>query len=334
MTLRASSSARQLLISSALFFLAIVIDVVGYVRIEQWSWFDSLYMTITTITTIGGGEPRALSDAGRWWTLGVIVFGVGVTTYVFFSLAGYLLEGHFFAAVGERRLRGRVRTLTGQYILCGFGRVGREIARDIVAAKMAVVVIDVNQVSLEDAVREGYPIVRGNAAEVDVLREAGIERARGLVVATDSDADNVYVTLSARVLRPDLFIIARSNADDSAAKLKLAGANRVISPYHIGGKRMAQLALRPTAVEFIDTILEASNADLLLEDFAIRDGSGWVDRTVGDLAGPDTGAMVLAIKRNNQMIFRPAGETRLLSGDAIVAAGPSDAILKLEEQLR
>lgn len=334
MTLRTSSSARQLLISSALFVLVILIGVAGYVQIEHWSWFDSLYMTITTITTIGGGEPRAMSDGGRWWTLGVIGFGVGVTTYVFFSLAGYLLEGHFLAAVGERRLRGRVRTMTNHYILCGFGRVGREIARDIVAAKMTVVIVDVNQASLEDAVRETYPIVRGNAAEVEVLRQAGIERARGLVVATDNDADNVYVTLSARVLRPDLFIIARANAEDSEAKLKLAGANRVISPYHIGGKRMAQLALRPTAVEFIDTILEASNADLVLEDFAIRDGSSWVDRTVSDLAGPDTGAIILAIKRENHMIFRPAGETRLRSGDAIVAAGPSDAISKLEGQLR
>jgi voltage-gated potassium channel len=325
---------RRLLISSGLFAAVILVGVAGYVAIEHWSWFDALYMTVTTITTIGGGEPEPLSNAGKWWTLGVIVFGVGVTTYVFFTLAGYLLEGRFLAAVGERRLRGRVRALSEHYILCGFGRVGREIAHEIVAAKHAIVVIDVNDASLDEAARQNYPIVRGNAADIEVLRQAGIERARGLAVATDSDADNVYVTLSARVLRPDLFIIARANADDSEAKLRLAGASRVISPYHIGGKRMANLALRPTVVDFIETVLQAGNADLLLEEFTIPATSACIGKTLRQFVAPAADATVLAIKRADHMTFRPPEDTLLQAGDDIVAAGPSEAIAKLEQQLR
>ena len=154
MILEGSSAARRLLFPATLFLVVILVSTIGYVEIEHWSWFDAFYMTVTTITTVG--DNVELSYAGRAWTLGVIIWGVGVTTYVFFTLAGYLLEGHLFAAVGERRLRGRVRALTEHYILCGFGRVGREIARDLIAAKREIVIVDVNQQSLDNAVAHGY----------------------------------------------------------------------------------------------------------------------------------------------------------------------------------
>ena len=323
----------RLLLAGGLLVLVIVMGVVGYRAIEGWSWFDAFYMTITTMTTIGGGEPKPLSYLGRWWTLALIAFGVGVTAYAFLMAAGYFLEGQFFAAFGKRRLRGRVRALRDHYILCGYGRVGREVAEEIVAAKSELVIIDVNQPSLDAAARDGYLVVSGNAADVEILHAAGIDRARGLAVATDNDADNVFVTLSARVLRPDLFIVARANSEDSEPKLKLAGANRIISPYSIGGKRMAHIALRPTAVEFIDTVLEAGNADLLLEDITIQSDSAWIGKTLGALAGPKSDAIVLAIKRNNLMLFRPAEDTQLQAGDEIVAAGPTDAVMALEARL-
>ena len=323
----------RLWLAITLLFLVVLASVGAYVVVERFSLFDALYMTLTTITTIGGGEPRPLSYAGRWLTLAVIVFGVGATSYTFLAFAGFLLQGQLSDEFGKRRLRGRVRSLTGHFVLCGFGRVGREIARDFVADKVPFVVVDINQASLEDAVRAGYLIVSGNAADVDVLRDAGIERARGLVTATENDADNIYVTLSARVMRPDLFIIARANQDDSHDRLKFAGANRIISPYHIGGKRMASLAMRPTAVEFIDTILEAGNTDLLLEDLTIPATSQWVGKTLGSLVGPSTEAIMLALKRNNLMTFRPADDTVLQTGDEIVAAGPRNAIRSLEGRL-
>ena len=321
-------------LASALALLAAVVvaSTVAYAHVEGWSWFDAFYMTVATITTVGG-EPHPLSESGRRLTLAVIVLGVGSASYAFLAFASYLLEGQLGIEVGRRRLRNRISSVNDHFILCGFGRVGREIAREFVAERVPFVVIDVNQASLADATREGFLVVSGNATSADVLREAGIARARGLVTATDKDEDNVYVTLSARVLRPELFIVARANRDDSADNLKFAGANRIISPYYIGGKRMASLAMRPTAVDFIDTILEAGNTDLLLEDLTIPTNSRWANATLGKLVGDANEAIVLALKRKNMMTFRPPHDTVLQSGDEIVVAGPRPAIRALEERL-
>jgi voltage-gated potassium channel len=324
---------RQILVAIVLLLAVITVGTVGYMGIEGWAPFDSLYMTITTITTVGGGEATPLSPAGRAWTLIVIVLGVGAATYTFLALGEYVLEGQLGSDVGKRRMQARVRALSDHFVLCGYGRVGREIAREFTAEKVRFVVIDLQPDSLAAAERGGHLTVAGNAADIDVLREAGIERARGLITATDVDADNVYVTLSARVLRPDIFIVARGNQEGSHAKLRLAGANRIISPYSIGGKRMASLAMRPTAVDFIDTILEAGNTDLLLEDLTIPHDSQWAGRTLAALIGPANEAMVLALKRDNIMTFRPPGETALKIGDEIVAAGPRASIRALEERL-
>ncbi|GAC1395750.1 MAG: potassium channel protein [Vulcanimicrobiaceae bacterium] len=331
MSIRSIVPAR---LASAVALLVIVVlsSTVAYVRIEGWSWFDAFYMTIATMTTVGG-EPQPLTSGGRRLTLAVIVLGVASTSYTFLAFASYLLEGQLGLEVGRRRLRKRVNSLKDHFILCGFGRVGREIAREFIAERVPFVVIDVNQSSLADATRDGFIVVSGNATSPEVLREAGIARARGLITATDKDEDNVYVTLSARVLRPDVFIVARANREESADNLKFAGADRIISPYYIGGKRMASLAMRPTAVDFIDTILEAGNTDLLLEDLTIPTESRWESRTLGALVGETNEAIVLALKRRNMMTFRPPDDTMLQPGDEIVVAGPRPAIRALEQRL-
>ena len=218
-------------------------------------------------------------------------------------------------------------------ILCGFGRVGRAIAREFTDEKIPFVVVDSDDESLVEAAAEGATVVHGNAADVETLKAAGVERARGLVTAVDNDADNLYVTLSARVLKPDLFIVARANRADAEPKLRLAGANRVVSPYTIGGRRLASLAMRPTSVEFVDTILSASNGQLQIEDFTIGAGSPWAGRALGDLVATADEAIVLAIKRNETMLFRPAPATALVGGDELVAAGPPEAIRALEARL-
>jgi voltage-gated potassium channel len=223
--------------------------------------------------------------------------------------------------------------MVDHFILCGYGRVGREIARDFTAEGIAFVVVDINPDSLERAAAEGLVVVNGNAADVTTLQAAGIERARGLVTAVDADSDNIYVTLSARILRPDLFIVARANREDAEPKLRLAGANRVISPYTIGGRRMASLAMRPIAVEFVDTVLSANNGQLLLEDITIAGGSAWIGRALVELFPDGDEAFVLALKREGEMRFRPAAETPLQAGDELVAAGPPEAIRALEQRL-
>lgn len=310
----------------------VVLGTIGYVAIEGWKWFDALYMTITTITTVGGGEPKPMSVAGKWWTIAVVIVGFGVLTFTLLTLIGYLIEGRFGAVVGERRMRGRAARMAGHFILCGYGRVGREIARTFTEERIDFVVIDINPESLARAAAQGLTVIPGDAADVATLKAAGVERAKGLITCIDSDENNVYVTLSARVLNPQLFIVARANRDESEPKLRLAGASRIISPYTIGGRRMASLAMRPTAVEFVDTVLSAHNSELLLEDFTIPPNSAWIGRTAASLAPNGDEAIILAMKRSGKMLFRPS-DTTLAAGDEIVVAGPSDGIRALEKRL-
>lgn len=301
--------------------------------LEHWSWFDALYMTITTITTIGNGEPAPMNVAGKWWTIAVVAVGFGVLTYTLLRLLSYTLEGRLGSVVLARRTRRRVNKMTQHYILCGFGRVGSEIARIFTQERIPFAIIDIRPDSLERAAAAGFMTINGDAADTETLRAAGVERARGLLAAMDNDEANIYVTLSARVLNPNLFIIARANRHDAESKLRLAGASRIISPYSIGGRRMASLAARPTAVEFVDTILLAKNSQLVLEDFTISAGSSWVGRAITEFA-PDGGEIViLALKRNGTMLFRPALATPLEAGDEIVAAGPREGIHALDARL-
>ena len=324
---------RRLAVAATLLVAVMAVATAGYAALEGWSPFDAFYMTITTITTIGGGEPRPMDVAGKWWTIGVVIFGFGSLTYTVLQLFGYVIEGQLGADVSQRRMRGRVAKMNDHFILCGFGRVGREIAHDFTAEHIPFVVVDINQQSLERAAAEGFSVMNGNAADVGTLQAAGIERARGLITAIDDDADNIYVTLSARVLKPDIFIVARANAPDAERKIRLAGANRVISPYTIGGRRMASLAMRPTAVEFVDTVLSANNGQLLLEDLTIKPDSVWISRSLSELFPEGDEAFVLALKRDGAMRFRPAPETLLQAGDELVVAGPPEAIHALEQRL-
>jgi voltage-gated potassium channel len=318
----------------ALLAVVILAGTAGYAALEHWSWFDSFYMTITTITTIGSGEPSPMDVAGKWWTIGVVAIGFGVLTYTLLRLMSYTLEGRLGSAVVERRMRRRVAAMTRHYILCGFGRVGGEIARIFTDEHVEFVVIDINPESLERAEAAGYQTVSGDAADTATLRAAGVERARGLVAAVDSDEINIYVTLSARVLNPHLDIVARANRTDAESKLRLAGATRIISPYQMGGRRMASLAMRPTAVEFVDTVLFAKNSQLVLEDFAIPAASPWIGKRICALAPESDEVIVLALKRDDTMIFRPDPQTALAQRDEIVAAGPPEGIRALDDRLR
>jgi voltage-gated potassium channel len=324
---------RRLVIAAVCVIVVLFVGTAGYVAFENWTWFEAFYMAVTTITTVGGGEAHPMDPAGKWWTIAVVAFGFGTLTYTLLALVGWVLEGHLGVAVEERRMRRRVRRMDDHFILCGFGRVGREIAREFIQERIAFVVVDINQESLGSAVAEGFTVVHGNASEIPVLEAAGIARARGLVTAVDSDADNIYVTLSARVLKPELFIVARANREDSEQKLRLAGANRVISPYTIGGRRMASLATRPTAVDFVDTVLSANNGQLLLEDLTIPDASAWIGRALIELFPDGDEAFVLALKRDGTMLFRPGSDTMLAGADELVVAGPPAAIRALEERV-
>lgn len=322
---------RQLLKPTSVILLVLLTGTLGYMTIEGWNVVDALYMTVTTMATVGFGEIHPLSQTGRLFTIILIVLGVGGALYLLTAIMQFVFEGHLGRDLERRRMIRRIENLRDHFILCGFGRVGRQVALDFQTANVPFVIIDVNQISLDAATEDGYLCVRGDAAEDDTLRRAGVERARGLVTCVNSDADNIFVVLSARALRSDLFIVARSNNDEAAPKLRRAGADRVVSPYGIGGRQMAMLATRPAAVELIDRVLSHADVDLLLEDVTVRAGSSLIGKTVGDVSTQIApGAIVLAIRRASTLLTQPPAQTILGVGDELVAFGTSAQLRALE----
>ncbi|HLH24464.1 MAG TPA: potassium channel protein [Chloroflexota bacterium] len=302
------------------------VGVAGYMVIEGWSFFDALYMVVTTVTTVGYGEVHPLSLPGRAFTMLLIVLGVGTMLYTLSTIVHYAVAGELTRQMGRRRMESRIEQLRDHVVLCGYGRVGRQIAAEFRRERVPYVVVDVNEASLATAHNDGCLWVPGNAASDDVLLAAGVKRARALIAAVDSDVDNVYVTLSARGLNPRLFIVARASREDAESKLRRAGADRVISPYQIGGRRMAMLALRPVAVDFVDTIMHDPSTDLLLEELAVQPTSPLVGkRLAAARGGAAAGAIVLAVKRDGRLIPNPPGDFAVQAGDQLVVMGtPSD----------
>jgi voltage-gated potassium channel len=301
----------------------VVIGVIGYRVIEGWPFLDALYMTIITITTVGFAEVHPLSAAGRIFCIFLIIGGVGGALYTLTAVVQYILEGQFGITMGRRRMK-------GHFILCGYGRVGQEIARTFSEERASFVIIENNEERLAKAERDGYVCLLADATSDEALNEAGIERARGLVAALGSDTDNTYITLSARGLQPDLFIEARSSGGEAEVKLKRAGADRVISPHLIGGHRMAMLALRPAVVDFIDTVTYRPGRELQLENVDVAGGSSLVGQTMAQVRQQD-GITVLAMrKKSGKLLANPPGKETIEDGDRLIVIGTKKRLAALE----
>ncbi len=245
--MKTPESIRHLRIATVLVLSVIVLGTAGYMLIEQLPFVDALYTTIAMMATVGT-LVRPLSEPGRLFTIAVIVLGVGSLLYTFGAGMEFMIEGHFSRAIRRRLMDSKIEALRGHTIVCGFGRVGSRIAEELAKARKPFVVIDEREENVRICVERGYLALHGDATLDDMLSEAGIARASCLLVATDDDAHNISITLSARHLNSKLFIVARSNHNETEVKLKLAGADRVISPYTIGGHRMADLALEQGAM--------------------------------------------------------------------------------------
>ncbi|MCC7367273.1 MAG: potassium channel protein [Chloroflexi bacterium] len=325
------SDGQHLYRPAAVILAILALGTLGYIVIEGWGTLDALYMTVTTMATVGFGEIHPLTQQGRAFTIGLIVLGVGGALYLLTTMMQFVFEGHLGRNLERRRMDRRIEHLRDHFILCGLGRVGRQVARDFEDAKVPFVVIDSDQAAIDSLASLGYLWVRGDATDDDVLRRAGVERARGLVTCVQSDADNIFVTLSARALRSDLFIVARGNNDDATPKLRRAGADRVVSPYSIGGRQMAMLATRPAAVEFVDRVLGRADIDLLLEDVTVREGSILVGKTVREVGQEIApGITILAIRRRLQLVTQPPPDAKVGAGDDLVAIGTSAQLEALE----
>jgi voltage-gated potassium channel len=311
--------------------IVICVGITGYMFIEGWSFVDALYMTVITLSTVGYEEVHGLSDAGKIFSTVLIVFGVGVMLYGLTNMVQYFIEGQFLNIWGRRRMKDKISKLTGHIILCGYGQVGRQVAREFENEGIPFVVIDQNQESITEAADAGLLYLQGNATSDEVLKDAGIERARALVAALGTDADNLYVTLSSRELRSDLFIVARASTEESEPKLQRAGANRTMSPYRIGGRRMAMLTLRPLVVDFVDTTMHSRGRELVLENVKVHSGSPVEGKTVIEGEQQCKGISILAVrKKDGRLLANPYQETLLEQEDELVVIGTREQLRGLE----
>lgn len=323
------SVAKKLLIAAGVLTTSLVVGVVGYMLIENWSFIDSLYMTVISITTTGFSEVHPLDTAGRIFTIILVIVGSSSAVYALTSIMQYIMEGQLGSALWRRSMKNRIAHLRNHFILCGYGRVGQEIARILSEEKAEFVIIEKSREGITQAELDNHPYIMADAAADETLKQAGIEHAKGLIVALGNDADSTYVTLSARQIKPGLFIEARISSHEAEGKLKRAGANRIISPYSIGARRMAMLALQPEVADFID-IVSFKGHDMHLENLIVGKDSRLADKTVGE-ARKQSKAIVLAVNKDNKkLIANPSDNEQLQAGDGLIAMGTREELRAME----
>jgi len=309
----------------------IALGVAGYMVIEGWSFFDALYMTIITLSTVGYNEVHGLSAAGRAFSIVLIIGGVGGMLYTLTTIVQYLVEGQLANVMGRHRMKSRISKLKGHIIICGYRRVGRAVAQAFKDEGIPMVVVDVDQKALSRAAIDGRLYVHGDATRDEILKDAGIKNARALVAALGSDVDNVFITLSAKGLRPDISVVARVSDESSESKLIRAGADKVISPHRIGGRHMAMLTLRPLVLDYIDTTMHIHGREMIIENLKVGSDSPVAGLTV-DKSLKCCGALdILAVKKNEgNLITKPSGDIVIEAGDELVIIGTREHLRLLE----
>ena len=310
--------------------------VVGYMAITGMGFTDALYMTVTTLSTVGFREVVPLGPGGQWFTMALLVSGIGIVFYSATLVARDLIEGELQRGFGRRKVQRQIAQLVDHVIVCGFGRMGRSVCKELAVKPAPFVVIDRDGDALRHAEAEGYLSVEGDATEDIVLRAAGIEHAQALMAALPKDADNVYVVLSARELNPRLLLVSRAEDERGERTLLHAGATRVIAPYVIGGHRMAHALLRPAVLDVIDLATHSHNLELQIEEVQVTAGSACdgVSLEAGGLHDA-LGLIVIAIKKlDGTTLFNPAAETITSAGDRLVLMGPATNLREIERRLR
>ncbi len=328
---------RKELIAGAIALFAVALaGTLWYRFVEGWSWSDAVYMTVITLATVGYGETHPLGNRGRIFTISLILMGVVSIGYIVNRFTEAVIQGYFQEGIRLRQRRRFVDTLTEHYILCGFGRTGRQIALEFKAEGIPFVTIDSEGEQVNEALEMGYLAVQGDATLDEILLRVGIERAICLVAALPSDAENLYTVLSAKTLNPQIRAIARASTEEALTKLKRAGADAVVSPYITGGKRMAAAAVRPQVLDFMDGILTGSDRAFYLEEFLIDPQTcPAVGQTLREARlRSQSGALVLAIRRaDGTLIAGPTGETQLLPDDLLICLGTAEQLRHLNSIL-
>lgn len=314
---------KRVKLALSLFITIVITGITGYMVIEGWNFKDAAYMTVTTITTVGFREVRPLDVPGQYFTMFLVLAGVGTAFYLFASVGEFMIEGHLTGLLAVRKVKKEIEKLEGHYILCGYGRVGENVADEFVNTKVPFVVIESNPDRVEACRERGFFCMEGDASSDEVLLSAGVERAQGLVAAVDNDADNVFVTLTARVLNPNINIVARTILEESREKLLRAGANKVVSPSLIGGRRMAAVLLRPIVLDYLDIVTFGDGIEFRLEELIVGPNSNCRGKSIAQAdIRRRTGALILAIKKETgEFNTNPTSETILEEGDQVVILG-------------
>ena len=312
---------------------SLVYGTAGYVLIEGFGVLNAVYMTVITLTTVGFGEIEPLGPGGRLFTLSLIGIGFTASFTLLAVLTSLVVSGQLGRSLTRRSMRQRIDGLRDHYIVCAFGRVGQSAVEELASQGAEVVVVEVDPAREPEMIDAGVLYILDDPMREDVLERAGIERARGLLCAVDSDASNVYITLLARARNPDLFIIGRASSPESVEALGRAGSNRVVSPYRLSGTRMAALAFQPAMLEFVDMVSVAP--DLRIEELIVGERSPLAGASVRDTAAPYDGVMIMAVRSaDGALLVPPRADTVLAVGDLLIVVGPMDALGDLAERAR
>jgi voltage-gated potassium channel len=323
---------RQIAFVLAAVALTLAGGTIGFHQILHESWFQSFYRSIITATLTGlDTVPR--SDAARGLSIAMALCGLTIIGYAGAVIVEAISGGVITGAISERRRQRAIEHLNEHFIICGYGRVGQRVAEELRAAGTPYIVVDRSDQAIEAAREHGDLMIEGDATHDEQLQRAGLERARGLVVASDDDADNLYITLSARNARSDLQIVARASDEDARRKLELAGADRVVMPYTAAGRTMANLVLRPQVSAFLDTVTTSAGPDLHMAEIEVDERCASAGRTIRDLhVRRETGAIIVALrKRDGTFDTTPEPEARVEAGDVIVGVGTGDELRRLED---
>ena len=313
----------------------LAIGTVGYVLIDNWPVMDALYMTVITLTTVGYGEIRDISNTGRLFTIFLIIMGVGFYLYVVSYIIQFLVEGRIREVLGRRRLEQQINRLKNHYIVCGYGRIGRVLCRYLVQKYLDVVVIEKNLDRIPVIDEDGVLYIIGDATEEATMVRAGIDRAKGLLTVLATDAANVFLVLTARQHNPDVFIVARAEMNATKNTLLAAGADKVISPYDLGARRMAHAILRPTVIHFLELAFADDQTDIQLEEFTVGSKSTLAGvKLMDSKIRQDMNLIIISIQKSDgSMIFNPAADYLITQGDTVIVVGESRNLMKLERRL-
>lgn len=326
----------RVIIGILLLIAMVVLGTAGYMTIEGWSFLDALYMTAITLSTVGYGEVHDISPSGRVFSVIFIFAAVSFTFYLAGSIIQFMMEGRIREILGRRKLEKGIQNLKGHYVICGYGRVGSSICEELSASgRTGVIVVDRDPDAVSALEEGGIYHIAGEATDEENLIKAGVERAAGLVAALKTDSDNVYVSLTARELNPDILIIARAGEKKSEKKLLSAGATKVVSPYRMGGHRIAQMIVRPTVTDFLELTMMDEGRKIQMEEMPVKGSSRLIGVALQDSGiRKDLNLIIVAVRNpSGEMLYNPSSETKLAGGDTVVVIGEKENLTKLEKIL-